>query len=209
MSGKQSWCEHSNLGLIVCLAVAIAMVDGGTRVAATTPARPLLLAQRPLEQQQAEAETDKQQLIQAKIKNLLQLPLPATAVTSKTSTPLASDVPSLWWTHEQFGSKLVTDWQIVPSDQADLQHVRLQVRSGIWARYSYAERYAVVNNFGTELRMMGYQLIVLDRQNAAIAAYLCHLASPMPIAEPSTPTEQTAQPPCHLWLSPRYPHNKL
>jgi hypothetical protein len=121
-------------------------------------------------------------------------------------------IPSVWWIDRQFGEKLVLDWGAFAAPEPQLQ---VQVRSNLWARFDFFERYAFVHHFGSFSRSHGYQLLVVDRANYPLAAYLCQFetvtpAIAPPIAErqgepPVLSEEQLADLPCKLWMNPIYP----
>ncbi len=132
--------------------------------------------------------------------------------TALTPSQKGLTVPSLWWTDRQYGQKLVVNWLVYPENTLGQRQVNLIVRSDIWSRYTYSERYAVANHFGTFASQYGHQLIVLNRQGFPLASYLCDLADTRPTivrgaldfrqrAIPEYSLEQS-QAKCQLWLSP-------
>lgn len=144
-------------------------------------------------------------------------------VQDRPSQPLATaltpsqdglTVPSLWWTDRQYGQKLVVNWLVYPPNSRGKKQVNLIIRSDIWSRYTYSERYAVVNHFGTFANQYGHQLVVLNRQGTTLAAYVCDLAKPPPtVVEGALDFQQQTIPKypltgspsrtdCQLWLSP-------
>ncbi len=144
-------------------------------------------------------------------------------VTDRPAEPLATaltpsqkglTVPSLWWTDRQYGQKLVVNWLVYPPNTAGDKQVNLIIRSDIWSRYSYSERYAVINQFGTFANQYGHQLVVFNRQSTPLAAYVCDLPKTPPNfvsgaldfrqqAIPEYPlTSSQSRSACQLWLSP-------
>ncbi len=128
-------------------------------------------------------------------------------------------VPSLWWTNEQFGEKLVLDWRAYGVDQVGSQQISVIVRPELWTRYTYFERYAFVLKFGSDASNFGYQLMVLDSQDFVLGAYTCDFARSKPqfiprmLDEGSRPIPDYVDPtstqalPCRLWLNPNYPRS--
>ena len=144
-------------------------------------------------------------------------------VNNRPAQPLASaltpsqkglTVPSLWWTDRQYGQKLVVNWLVYPPNTAGDKQVNLIIRSDIWSRYTYSERYAVINQFGTFANQYGHQLVVFNRQGTPLAAYVCDLSKMPPrFVEGARDFRQQAIPEypltgsqgrsaCQLWLSP-------
>lgn len=133
--------------------------------------------------------------------------------TALTPSQQGLTVPSLWWTDRQYGQKLVVNWLVYPANAAGQKQVNLVVRSDIWSRFTYSERYAVVNQFGTFANTYGHQLIILNRQGTPLAGYVCDLADVAPRlvrgavdfrarAIPEYPLTPANEPQCQLWLSP-------
>jgi hypothetical protein len=144
-----------------------------------------------------------------KVVALLKAPLSAPEVTDQTPSKSSLTLPSLWWANEQFGDKMVLNWFTYPQAQASNSQVRLVVRSDLWSRYTYLERYAFLRQFGASTSAAGYHLMVLDRQNYPLGAYICEF-SPQVKPAPLFPWEQrqkrssNPQVRCNAWISPVY-----
>ncbi|WP_299491641.1 hypothetical protein [Acaryochloris sp. IP29b_bin.137] len=135
-------------------------------------------------------------------------------VTENTPSQQGFTVPSLWWTNQQFGEKLVLDWQAYGIDQVGTQQISVIVRPELWTRYSYYERYAFVLKFGTDASHFGYQLFVQDAQDLLLGAYTCKFTEGDPSYRSGSlnaqsriiPGDVNRKPlPCSLWLNPNYP----
>jgi hypothetical protein len=145
-----------------------------------------------------------------KVVELLKVPLSKPEVTAETPSKNSLTLPSLWWANEQFGDKMVLNWFTYPQAQASNSQVRLVVRPDLWSRYSYLERYAFLRQFGASTSAAGYHLMVLDRQNYPLAAYICEFSRQVKPA-PLFPWEQgqkrslkPQQARCNAWISPVY-----
>ena len=142
-------------------------------------------------------------------------------VTASTPSQQGFSVPSLWWTSQQFGEKLVVDWQAYGAGQVGNQQINVIVRPDLWTRYTYYERYAFVLKFGSDASNFGYQLLVLDSQDFLLGAYTCNFAQSDPdfitdlVDSQSQPIPRYVDRasakalPCRLWLSPNSPRNVL
>lgn len=142
-------------------------------------------------------------------------------VTANTPSQQGFSVPSLWWTSQQFGEKLVVDWQAYGASQVGNQQINVIVRPDLWTRYTYYERYAFVLKFGSDASNFGYQLLVLDSQDFLLGAYTCDFAQSDPdfitdlVDSQSQPIPRYVDRasakalPCRLWLSPNSPRNVL
>lgn len=140
-------------------------------------------------------------------------------ISADTPSQKGFTVPSLWWTNEQFGEKLVSDWKAYGVGQVGNQQINVRVRPELWTRYTYFERYAFVLKFGSDASSFGYQLMVLDSQDFVLGAYTCDFAQsdpqfiPRMLDERSQPIPDYADPkstqalPCRLWLNPNYPRS--
>lgn len=187
--------------LVLCSYVAIlfsSVLDSD--IAASQPRRPFSTKALPAE-------------LQTLLENRPQGPI----VTANTPSQKGFTVPSLWWTNQQFGEKLVVDWQVYGVGQVGNQQINVIVRPELWTRYSYYERYAFVLKFGTDASNFGYQLMVLDSQDFLLGAYTCDFAQSDPnfisglLDARSQPIpdyvdrNSTQNLPCRLWLNPNYP----
>lgn len=140
-------------------------------------------------------------------------------ISADTPSQKGFTVPSLWWTNEQFGEKLVSDWTAYGVGQVGNQQINVRVRPELWTRYTYFERYAFVLKFGSDASSFGYHLLVLDSQDFVLGAYTCDFALsdpqfiPSMLDERSQPILDYAGPkstqalPCRLWLNPNYPRS--
>jgi hypothetical protein len=164
----------------------------GTRVQPAPAQSPALIEQAP-----------------PRVLELLRAPLSAPEVTAETPSKNSLTLPSLWWANEQFGDKMVLNWFTYPQAQASSSQVRLVVRPDLWSRYTYLERYAFLRMFGASTSAAGYHLMVLDRQNYPLGAYICEFSQQVKPA-PLFPWEQkqkrppNAQVRCNAWISPVY-----
>lgn len=151
-----------------------------------------------------------------KVLELLRTPLNAPEVTAQTPSRSSLTLPSLWWTNEQFGNKMVLNWLTYPKAEANLSQVRLVVRPDLWSRYTYLERYAFLRQFGSAASAAGYNLLILDRQNYPLGSYTCGFPQPLKPA-PLFPWEQAKRPSlplspqtrCSAWISPVYASQTL
>lgn len=135
-------------------------------------------------------------------------------ISSDTPSQQGFTVPSLWWTNQQYGEKLVLDWQAYGLGQIGTQQISVKVRPELWTRYTYFERYAFVLKFGTDASHFGYQLFVQDAQDLLLGSYTCDFTEggpkqELPKSQPQTLLEsvhQVSKPlSCQLWLNPNYP----
>jgi hypothetical protein len=146
------------------------------------------------------------------VTDLLQIRLRSPQVTGNTPSPTAYTAPSLWLTNQLHGDKLILEWLAYRRLQDNKSQVRLIVRSDLWRRYTYLERYSFLRNFGEATSAVGYQLLVLDRQSFPLAAHTCSFSpetrplSTYPFRTSQTPPTLLAQPrvPCKLWMNPIY-----
>jgi len=129
--------------------------------------------------------------------NLLQpgvIPTDSTLVTADTvaQNPEGGITrPSLWWTQEQFGGKLLDTWVANPGLDGTPPRVDLIVNQQVWSLYGYLERYTFLNQFGTVAYEFGYSTRIFNRQQELLAAYICPIPS---------------QPSCTVFLDPSGPN---
>jgi hypothetical protein len=146
------------------------------------------------------------------VTDLLQIRLRSPQVTGKTPSPTTYSAPSLWLTNQLHGDKLILEWLAYRRLQDNKSQVRLIVRADLWRRYTYLERYSFLRNFGEATSAVGYQMLVLDRQNFPLAAHTCSFVpesrplSTYPFRTTATPPAAPAPPrvPCKLWMNPIY-----
>jgi hypothetical protein len=110
--------------------------------------------------------------------------------------------PSLWWTQDQFGSKLLETWFAFPGRAGIPQHVDLVINQQVWSLYTYLERYVFLNQFGTAAQDFGYSTRIFNRQRQLLAAYICD-----PVADavsPLTlePIDRSPNSRCDVFLDP-------
>jgi len=115
--------------------------------------------------------------------------------TANTISQTSLTVPSLWWTRDQFGGKLLETWFAFPTRAGISSRVDLIVNQQVWSLYTYVERYSFVNQFGTAAQDFGYSIRIFNRQRDLLAAYICE-----PIAEPSDQSNPNRSPDCNLFL---------
>jgi hypothetical protein len=142
----------------------------------------LLLTDLPLEAQFLEPEAE--------------LPQDGSILTANTIYQDRLTTPSLWWTDEQFGDKLLDNWLAYSGEDGTPRRVDLVVNPQVWSLYTYVERYAFVNQFGTAAWSYGYQTRVFTQQQELLAAYICD-----PAAVDRRNATAVDLPACNLFLS--------
>lgn len=159
--------------------------------------------------------------VPARLQTLLENRPAIPRVTAETPSQKGFTVPSLWWTSQQFGEKLVLDWQAYGAGQVGSQQINVIVRPELWTRYTYFERYGFLLKFGRDASNFGYQLLVFDSEDFLLGAYTCDFAQSNPkvisgvVDVRSQPIpkyrdrEFTSGLPCQLWLSPNSPSSTL
>lgn len=95
-----------------------------------------------------------------------------TAETVQQDPPAGLTLPSLWWTQEQFGGKLLATWIANSGADGTPPRVDLIVNQQIWSNYTYLERYTFLNQFGEAAQDFG-STRVFNRQQELLAAYIC------------------------------------
>lgn len=156
--------------------------------------------------------------IPGELQRLLQGPQQPASITANTPSQQGLTLPSLWWVDDQFGAKTVIDWQAYPAANLQDQQVHVYIRSNLWSRFNYLERYAFVTHFGNVTRTYGYQLVMLDRNGYPLSSYLCDFTqlAPSGIAGVRDAQQQpvkaysmlqTSELSCEMWLNPVYPRN--
>jgi hypothetical protein len=116
-------------------------------------------------------------------------------VTADTISQTSLTIPSLWWTRDQFGGKLLETWFAFPTGAGISPRVDLVVNQQVWSLYTYLERYSFVNQFGTAAKDFGYNVRIFNRQRNLLAAYICE-----PIAQPLNSSDQNRSSNCNLFL---------
>lgn len=97
--------------------------------------------------------------------------IPENVVTETTISQTDLTVPSLWWTDEQFGDKLLDRWLAY----TDKKRIDLVVNRQIWSLMDYFDRYAFLNRIGATARDFEYDVRVFNRETpeSPLAAYTC------------------------------------
>ncbi len=113
-------------------------------------------------------------------------------VTADTVSAAGTTTPNLWWTNEQFSSKLVTNW-IANNSQ---KQIYLLVNTQYWNSLDYVDRYRTVDRFGTAARYYGYNLKVCNSQKIALAEYTCGSTTEAQLQQVSNPNNN-----CQIWLN--------
>lgn len=152
----------------------------------------------------------------ANVRRLLQGPFLPSTTSSKEPSQAGVTLPSLWWIDRQFGEKLVIDWFAYDDVNPQNQQVQVFVRSNLWTRFSYLERYAFMTHFGSLTRVYGYQMLVLDTRGYPLASYTCNFEAQQPQIIVGT-RDHKNQPiqsfqgdlrqsiPCDMWMNSAFP----
>lgn len=101
------------------------------------------------------------------------LPADGSITTSNTISQLKLTIPSLWWTDDQFGGKVLEHWIAYSGENGTIRRIDLVVNQQIWSLYNYLERYTFLSHFGTAARDFGYSLRVFNQRQDLMAAYVC------------------------------------
>jgi hypothetical protein len=125
--------------------------------------------------------------------------------SASTISQTGLTVPSLWWTDDQFGGKLLETWFAFPSAEGIPPRVDLVINQQVWSLYTYLERFAFMNRFGTATRDFGYNMRVFNRQRNLLAAYICDFppidAADAGLAAPFEATSESSNlPNCEVFL---------
>lgn len=100
-------------------------------------------------------------------------PNDGSVLTDSTISQTQMTIPSLWWTRQQFASKLLNRWVAFSGTDGTPRRVDMLVHQPVWNRMSYVERYSFVNRFGTVAAENGYNIRVFNPQENLLAAYFC------------------------------------
>ncbi|MGB3491335.1 MAG: hypothetical protein WBA57_01310 [Elainellaceae cyanobacterium] len=100
-------------------------------------------------------------------------------ITNRTVSQASLTTPSLWWTQDQFGDKLLEHWLAYPGSETEPRRVDLVVDRQIWSLSSYLERYTFINRFGTAAKSFGYNIRVFNDQGSPQASYICNFQAPL------------------------------
>lgn len=155
-----------------------------------------------------------------RVRQLIQGPLQQPSSTSKQPSQSGVTLPSLWWINRQFGNKLVIDWFAYDSEMLQSQQVQIFIRSNLWTRFSYFERYAFITHFGALTRAYGYQLLLLDTVGNPLGSYLCQFETQEPQIITGARTNRQrkirlysgpsqTELPCDIWMSNAFPRGAL
>ncbi len=123
-------------------------------------------------------------------------------ITADTASPAGSTIPSLWWTNEQFSTKLVTNW-IANQKQ---KQIYLLVNTQYWNILDYVDRYRTIDRFGRAAQDYGYNLKICNSQKVALADYTCDSIGDQTLVGLDTSparnfTSQNSQNNCQIWLN--------
>jgi hypothetical protein len=137
----------------------------------------------------------------------LRAPTTTPVVSNAAPSQLGLTIPSLWWVAEQFGGRLISGWRAYPGANQGVGRVDMRVRSEVWNRYSYLDRYGFVTHIGLVSSDFGYNLLVFDFRQNIVAAYTCDFEQ----SEIRTPSPELADnsgikapPYCQVWLNPNF-----
>jgi hypothetical protein len=107
-------------------------------------------------------------------------------VTADTVSARGMTLPSLWWTNEQFPTKLVTNW-IANRQQ---KQVYLLINAQYWGLLDYIDRYRTTDQFGRVAQSYGYNLKLCSSQKIVLARYSC-----------DSLVDRRDLPNCQIWLN--------
>ncbi len=107
-------------------------------------------------------------------------------------------IPSLWWTSEEFPTKLVTNWIANRSQN----QIYLLVNTQYWNILDYLDRYRTIDRFGRVAQGYGYNLKICNSQKLYIGAYSCPtVASPTETAAIDRNNRALERGNCQIWLN--------
>lgn len=81
--------------------------------------------------------------------------------------------PSLWWTQQPLGGKLLRGWIAYPETETQSAYVDLVVNRQLWNVSDYLERYSFVHHFGQSAQSFGYVMRVFNDVGQYLAVYPC------------------------------------
>jgi hypothetical protein len=113
-------------------------------------------------------------------------------VTADTVSSQGMTIPSLWWTSEEFPTKLVTNW--VANRRQN--QIFLLVNSQYWNILDYIDRYRTIDRFGRVAQSYGYNLSICNSQKITLAAYNCEST-----VDTSVVPASAHQNSCQIWLN--------
>ncbi|NET50145.1 MAG: hypothetical protein F6K09_15815 [Merismopedia sp. SIO2A8] len=94
-------------------------------------------------------------------------------LTSTMISPSGLTPPSLWWTQQQVGGKVLQGWIAYPNPNHAPPYVDLVVNRQLWGLSDYLERYSFVHHFGQAAASFGYSIRVFNNVGDYLAAYPC------------------------------------
>ncbi|MBE7380644.1 MAG: hypothetical protein F6J95_004465 [Leptolyngbya sp. SIO1E4] len=100
-------------------------------------------------------------------------------ITQADTSPVQMTLPSLWWSRDQLpnrwssftsgqrfiqldGYRLIRGWNAFHSLSGESYIIDLQVDPQYWNRLEYAQKYAILNQFGTIAMGYGYQVRIFS-----------------------------------------------
>jgi hypothetical protein len=95
-------------------------------------------------------------------------------ITADMVSAKGMTIPSLWWTSEEFSTKLVTNWV---ADRRQNQ-IYLLVNTQYWNTLDYLDRYRAIDRFGRVAQGYGYNLKICNSQKIQIGSYACNINLP-------------------------------
>jgi hypothetical protein len=136
----------------------------------------------------------------------LRAPTTKPVISNAAPSQFGLTIPSLWWVAEQFGGRLITGWRAYPGANQGVGRVDMRVRSEVWNRYSYLDRYGFVTHIGLVSSDFGYNLLVYDFRQNIVAAYTCDFEQSRIQALDSELASSgiNAPPRCQVWLNPNF-----
>jgi hypothetical protein len=108
------------------------------------------------------------------------IPIGVTCPTGDKSTwlepPLSQlelTMPSLWRIKNNFGSKMIERWFLVP----DNNWIVVVINRQYWGLMDYLEKYQVINRLATASRSDGYNLRLCNNKGLTLGVYVCEFSS--------------------------------
>lgn len=112
------------------------------------------------------------------------IPPDSAIIASYNISQYGLQVPSLWWTHDQFGGKLLELWLAYPAEGDDPAWVDLLVNEQIWSLLNYLERYTFLKQFGSAAQADGFSTRVFNPNGTLLATYFCTFPPNFPADTP-------------------------
>jgi hypothetical protein len=102
------------------------------------------------------------------------LPAGESVVTEGTISQTSLTLPSLWWTEQQFGGRLLDYWvAYTGTDRDQPRRVDLLINQQVWTQYNYLERYGFLEKFGRAASDFGYSTRIFNWRGDLLGAYIC------------------------------------